>query len=329
MLVDITPISRIDWESKGARFYSVRLPRMAIGRVHVCRSCGLFRQTGQDDRCHWRYAWRRIRGTVALKNLVTSFDPNSLVSGRLIVVPVFSVTAFYADQREAAADGVNMNRAFPGRTDGTLSFRMARFLTDEVLSRSDVVIDIHSGGRGFQIVPTMSFHSVDDPALRQQFKETAFLFGTPFTMIYTSSMGTGLLTEEAEKMGKITIGSELGYGASTDLDGVRWAHQGLLNVMRHYGLVDEPVQDLRIPQKWGDAQRLVQNIDIDTWVTSPIAGFGTAGPARELCDCRYPGGPSPDFYRGTSRDRYPGDQDGYVLCRKFRAKTEAGRRGPW
>jgi len=294
MLVDITPISRIDWESKGARFYSVPFTSdgyWARSRMPLYVACS--GKPGKTIVAIGGTHGDEYEGPVALKNLVTSFDPNSLVSGRLIVVPVFSVTAFYADQREAAADGVNMNRAFPGRTDGTLSFRMARFLTDEVLSRSDVVIDIHSGGRGFQIVPTMSFHSVDDPALRQQFKETAFLFGTPFTMIYTSSMGTGLLTEEAEKMGKITIGSELGYGASTDLDGVRWAHQGLLNVMRHYGLVDEPVQDLRIPQKWGDAQRLVQNIDIDTWVTSPIAGFGTAGPARELCDCRYPGGPSP------------------------------------
>ena len=126
-----------------------------------------------------------------------------------IVIPVFTVTAFYADQRESAADGINMNRAFPatGRLDvvphGAIPDRRG-------LSRADVVIDIHSGGRGFQIAPTMSFHAVDDPALKQQFKETAFLFGTPFTMIYTSGMGTGLLTEEAEKMGKITIGSELG-----------------------------------------------------------------------------------------------------------------------
>ena len=146
-------------------------------------------------------------GPVALKNLVNTFDPNRLAGGRLIVIPVLTVSAFYADQRASAEDGINMNRAFPGKADGSISFRMARFLTDEVLSRADVVIDIHSGGRGYQIAPCMSFHAVDDPALKQQFKETAFLFGTPFTMIYTSGMGTGLLTEEAEKMGKITIGS--------------------------------------------------------------------------------------------------------------------------
>ncbi len=92
-------------------------------------------------------------------------------------------------------------------------------------------------------------------------------------------------------MGKITIGSELGYGASTDLDGVRWARQGVMNVMRHYGLLDEPVEDLRLPDKWGDAQRLVQNIDIDTWITSPIAGISEPLVAtRKLCDRRNAGG---------------------------------------
>ena len=90
-------------------------------------------------------------------------------------------------------------------------------------------------------------------------------------MIYTSGMGTGLLTEEAEAMGKITIGSELGYGASTDLDGVRWAHHGTLNVMRHYGLLDEPAVDLAAPGL--DRQRVVSATDIDRYVTAPVSGI--------------------------------------------------------
>ncbi len=224
MLVDITPISKIDWESKGARAYSVpftsdgmwartRMPLYVASSGKPGKTVVAIGATHGDE----------YEGPVALKNLVNSFDPNRLAAGRLIVIPVFTVSAFYADQRASAEDGINMNRAFPGKADGSISFRMARFMTDEVLSRADVVIDIHSGGRGYQIAPCMSFHAVDDPELKQQFKETAFLFGTPFTMIYTSGMGTGLLTEEAEKMGKITIGSELGLWR---LDRYRWGTLG-------------------------------------------------------------------------------------------------------
>ena len=84
-----------------------------------------------------------------------------------------------------------------------------------------------------------SFHHIDDPARFAAFREVALLFGSPFVMVYTSGMGTGLLTEEAEAMGKITIGSEFGFGASTDLEGVRWTHGGVVNVMRHFGLMGE------------------------------------------------------------------------------------------
>ncbi|MEZ4530358.1 MAG: hypothetical protein R2855_04935 [Thermomicrobiales bacterium] len=60
--------------------------------------------------------------------------------------------------------------------------------------------------------------------------------------------------------------------------------------MRHYGLIDEPVEDLTL-EKWGKTQRLIQNIDIDTWITAPIAGnFGTACPVGELRDCWHTGG---------------------------------------
>ena len=177
----------------------------------------------------------------------------SLVSGRLIVIPILNVPAFRAARRDSPHDGMNMNRAFPGNAAGSITSRIARFMTDEVLARADVVIDLHSAGAGFEMIRTMSFHQVDDPALYNEFRETALLFGTPFVMIYSSGMGTGLLTEEAEAMGKITIGSELGYGASTDLDGVRWAHHGTLNVMRHYGLLDGPTIDLVTPGWIGSA----------------------------------------------------------------------------
>lgn len=327
MIVDITPVSRIDWESKGARAYSVPFTSdgmWARTRMPLFVACS--GKPGPTIVAIGGTHGDEYEGPVGLKTLINGFDADRLVAGRLIVVPVFTVSAFYADQRAAVDDGVNMNRAFPGRADGSITYRMARFMTDEILSRADVVIDIHSGGRGFQIVPCMSFHAVEDPTLRQQFKETAFLFGTPFTMIYTSGMGTGLLTEEAEKMGKITIGSELGFGASTDLDGVRWAHHGTLNVMRHYGLIDEPVEDLRRIDRWGPEQRLVQNIDIDTWITSPIAGVSEPlVPLGRYVTAGTPVARVHDFYRWDE----PGidivaDQDGYVICRKFRAKTEQG-----
>src|SRR5579859_3854080 len=177
-------------------------------------------------------------GPVGLKNLFNALTAEQMISGRLIVIPVLNVPAFKAGRRESPVDGGNMNRAFPGNAGGNVTQRIARFVTDELLSRADVVIDIHAAGQTFEIVRSASFHQINDPGLFARYRETALLFGMPFVMVYTSGMGTGLLTEEAEAMGKITIGGEFGFGASADLDGVRWAHHGVLNVMRHHGLLD-------------------------------------------------------------------------------------------
>lgn len=263
-------------------------------------------------------------GPVGLKNLIRELDPADLVAGRLIVIPVFNVPAFKAARRDSPLDGINLNRAFPGDVRGSITSRLARFLTDEVLPRADVVTDIHSGGAGFEIVRCASFHEVADPARFAEFKETALLFGAPFVMIYSSGMGTGLLTEEAEAMGKTTIGSEFGYGASTDLDGVRWAHHGVLNVMRRNGLLASPFATVTSPGL--DRQRVVSATDIDRYVTAPCAGIsepvapiGAFVRAGDLVSRIH------DFDRWDEDPvEIRADRDGYVMCRKFRAATEQG-----
>ncbi len=325
MLIDITPIDAIDWDSHGVRRYSIPFTSDGTwGRTRVPLFVACSGKPGTTVLAIGGTHGDEYEGPVGLKNLIQEIDPTRLVSGRLIVIPVLNVPAFYAANRASPQDGMNMNRAFPGDAKGTITSRIARFMTDEVLSRADVVIDIHSGGVGFEIIRTMSFHEREDPDSHKAFRETAFLFGTPFTMIYTGGMGTGLLTEEAEAMGKITLGSELGFGASTDYWGVRWAHHGTLNVMRHFGLLNEPVVDNRPPGL--DRQRLVSATDIDRWITAPVSGISE--PLVELGAFVRAGTPVTRIHDFERWDE-PGvdivaDGDGYVMCRKFRAATEQG-----
>ena len=272
MILDVTRVRAIDWDSPGARFYHVPFTLDGTwGRVRLPLYVACAPRPGPTVVAIGGTHGDEYEGPVGLKNLIRELDPGRLVAGRLIVLPALNVPAFRAGRRESPLDGGNLNRAFPGDARGTITSRLARFVTDEVLTRADVVLDLHSGGAGFEIVRTMSFHHVADPARDAAFRETALLFGTPFVMLYTSEMGSGLLTEEAKTMGKITIGSELGFGASTDLAGVRWAHHGTLNVLRHHGLLAEPVVDLTPPGL--DRQRVVTAIDIDRWLTAPCSGI--------------------------------------------------------
>jgi len=325
MILPVTPVSQIDWDTPGARKYSVPFTMDGTwGRVRLPLYVVVGHQPGKTVVAIGGTHGDEYEGPVGYKNLIAEFDPARLVAGRLIVIPVLNVPAFQAAQRQSSLDDMNMNRAFPGDPHGSITSRIAHFMTTEVLSRSDIVIDIHSAGAPMEIFRTMSFHQTPDDATFQRFRETALLFGTPFVMIYTSDMGTGLLTEEAEKMGKITIGSELGFGASTDRDGVRWTHEGTINVLRHHGLIDEPVVDLTPPGL--DRQRVVSAVNIDNWITAPVSGISE--PLRNVGEF-VRAGEAVSRIHDFDRWDEPGieiaaDADGYVLARKFRAETKQG-----
>lgn len=324
MIIDVTPVSRIDWESAGKRVYHVPFTKdgtWARIRVPLCVVCG--EQPGKTLVVIGGTHGNEYEGPVAAKKLMTTLDYRQL-RGRVIIVPVLNVPVFQAGRRESPEDGGNMNRAFPGDAKGSITFRIARFVTDEILTRSDIVVDIHSAGRDTETIRCTSFHQLDNTDLFKASVLTARAFGTPFTMIYTSDMGSGLLTEEAERMGKITIGTELGYGESTDLDGVRWGYEGLFNVMKLHGMMDGEPASL-LPPGW-ERTRLVANTDIDRWITAPISGISE--PLVHIGAFVRKGDPVACIHDFEDLTREPcmlrADRDGYVLARHFRAETRQG-----
>src|SRR5215210_657040 len=134
MIQDVTPIPGLDWDSPGKRLYHVPFTLdNAWGRVRVplCVACA--RRPGATVVAIGGTHGDEYEGPVGLKNLIQSLDHAALRRGRLIVIPVLNVPAFRAGRRESPLDGGNMNRAFPGDERGTITSRIARFVTDEVL----------------------------------------------------------------------------------------------------------------------------------------------------------------------------------------------------
>jgi predicted deacylase len=133
-----------------------------------------------------------------------------------------------------------------------------------------VVIDIHSGGKEGAFPICTSFHPIPDPAQQAETARAAQLFDTPFVFIYASSMASGLLTDEAEAEGKITLGGEFGGGETTSRLGVRHAYEGTLNVLRHYGLLEGEIRKIRPPE--APPQQLVKADQLDYYVPCPRDG---------------------------------------------------------
>src|SRR5882724_6623017 len=208
-------------------------------------------------------------GQIAVKRLCADLDPGAM-AGRVVLIPQLSESACNANSRVSPLDGVNMNRAFPGKAHGSISSRIAHFVKTRIFPLGRVVIDIHSGGMEGAFPYCTSFHPISDPLQRAEIAKVSQLFDTGFVLIYSSDMASGLLSDEAEAEGKVIIGSELGAGASTDRLGVRHAYDGTKNVLRHYGILEGDIVKIRPA---GSARtRLIKADKLDSYVPSPANG---------------------------------------------------------
>ena len=208
-------------------------------------------------------------GQVGVKRLCTDLDAGEM-AGRVVLMPQLSESACVANSRTSPLDGVNMNRAFPGNPRGTISSRIAHFVKTRIFPQGRVVIDIHSGGMEGAFPHCTSFHPIPDPKQQAEIAQVSRLFDTGIVMIYSSAMASGLLTDEAEAEGKITIGSEFGAGASTDRLGVRHAYDGTKNVLRHYGLLDSEI--VKIRPSGSAPTRLIRADKLDSYIPAPRNG---------------------------------------------------------
>jgi predicted deacylase len=174
------------------------------------------------------------QGQIALMKLARELQPEQ-VTGRLILIPSLNVPAARAATRLSPLDGMNMNRAFPGEAEGPVTSQIAHYLRTVLFPLSDVVIDIHSGGRSMEFVPCAHMHLVPDREQRAKMFAAMLAWGTEFCFIYADIAGSGLLPVEAENQGKLVVTTELGGGECIPASVHRIAQSGLRNVLVHTG----------------------------------------------------------------------------------------------
>ena len=110
---------------------------LAIGEVGEGHPRALVTAGIHGDEGPWSaWAIHKTLGSVDLEEL----------RGSLRVVPVANPLAMEADARCSPLDDLDLNRAFPGKPDGSHTERLAAALTRQALEDVDVVIDLHGGG---------------------------------------------------------------------------------------------------------------------------------------------------------------------------------------
>ncbi len=99
-------------------------------------------------------------GPAAVARLVADLGPKA-VRGRLILTPTLNPGGTRAMQRSDPADAVDLNRAWSPEPEGPAA-EMVSWARSTLLSRSEFVIDLHSGGNRFLQFPFTVFPQTEN-----------------------------------------------------------------------------------------------------------------------------------------------------------------------
>jgi len=158
---------------------------------------------------------RRLLRTASLKNM----------RGTLLAIPIVNSFGFMNHSRYLP-DRRDLNRSFPGSASGSLAARLAHIFINEIVSQSDVGIDLHSA----------AIHRTNLPQIRltpskPETMKLAEAFGAPLTL--TSNLRQGSLREAAQKFDVDVLLYEAGEGLRFDEFAARAGVSGTLRVMRY------------------------------------------------------------------------------------------------
>ncbi len=154
----------------------------------------------------------------------------------MIVVPVinqagFPVRSIYINP----LDGINLNRVFPGNSDGDASEQIAAWLTANVIKQADVFIDLHGGDLIEALVPFTIFPETGNPEVDKASLELAKVFGIKYLVRKVGTTGSTFSAVAGGGTPAILVESG-GQGIWPRKD-VELLLRGVKRVMRHYGML--------------------------------------------------------------------------------------------
>ncbi|PBB11756.1 peptidase M14 [Mesorhizobium loti] len=209
-----------------------------------------------------------LEGPIVARRLV-DWLPEAQICGRVIIVPVLNPQAVQAWSRNTPIDGLNLNRVFPGRADGSVTERIADAVSRLLLPMVDIVFDLHSGGPRWQFAPASTTHPIADADLMRKTLRMAEAFKLPLTLAWEGPDTCGMFDTFVQSQGKVFVCPELG-GGSVDAAALTVAETGIRNALIALGIVTGEAEYPTFRQQ--KSSRTVETLESDE-LKSPASGI--------------------------------------------------------
>ncbi len=183
------------------------------------------------------------------------------LKGRVILIPVvnqrgFRVRSIYVNPM----DGVNLNRVFPGKANGSASEQIAAWVFENVIKQGNMYIDLHGGDLIEALIPFSIYYRTGQEEVDRVSIELAKTFGIPYLV---RSEGMGSTFAAAACAGIPAILTEAGGQGIWRKDQVEVHVNGLQRVLHQYGMLEGPMPE-KVPSTL---------LDQFIWMRSEVDGF--------------------------------------------------------
>lgn len=180
------------------------------------------------------------------------------IYGTLIIIPIVNVHGFILQSRYLP-DRRDLNRSFPGSKTGSLASRIAHTLMEEIISKCDYGIDLHTGAYGRMNMPQIRVN-LETPGS----KKLAIAFDVP--VILDSKVRDGSLRGAASELGIPLLVYEGGEALRFNEMCVRAGFRGILKVLNYLGMI-------ALPEKRSKSRYKPIITQTSRWVRAPISGL--------------------------------------------------------
>ncbi|HEV2690393.1 MAG TPA: succinylglutamate desuccinylase/aspartoacylase family protein [Bryobacteraceae bacterium] len=180
---------------------------------------------------------------LALQELRSQIDPAKL-AGTVTMVHVANMPSFLGRTVYfSPVDGKNLNRVYPGRTDGTVSERIAYAITTEVIEKSDYVLDLHCGDGNESLRPYVYQMLTGQRGMDDAIARLVLAFGIDHIVVDrnrpTDPARSLYCSTTAITRGKPAATIESGFLGTTDPESVALIVKGVHGVLRDLKMLDQ------------------------------------------------------------------------------------------
>lgn len=172
---------------------------------------------------------------IVLRRLITELSPSD-IHGRLVIIPTLNFPASQKGNRLSPLDGHNMNRVFPGEPDGTPTERLAAFLYSQVFPSFDLLVDVHSGGGDYKVVPMIfGFTAPDCRVSNEDLEQVMEGWGYRFIQYVDGIASTSAGSSPIAGVASVEI--EGGSGGDIKAAEIDIMYAGIVRGLRNFGVL--------------------------------------------------------------------------------------------